>query len=122
MTTLEREVAVLEALTAYLAGSGTLSELEELTASSLFEFKIGDTGPLVDLVRQIELHLAEYTNHHLTASELNSRLMEMAHNYTLEVLLGETAQARQLTGTTSVTVGEAHLWSRSGTPRVVAFA
>lgn len=122
MTTLDRETAVLEALTAYLTGDGSLADLEDRTASILFDLSAGTTGPLSDLVRPIELFLAEHSGGDLSEAELRSHLSEMTHNYRLELILGDEPQTRQNADTTSITVGEARSWSRPGTPLAAAFA
>jgi len=122
LTTLDRETAVLEALTAYLAGAAPLSSLADRTATALFELAYGATGPLPELVRTIELRLAEYSGNDLSEEELRNHLLELTHDYSLELILDEDSQTRQRSGTTSVTVGEAHSWSRPGTPLAAAFA
>jgi hypothetical protein len=122
MTILERELAVLEALTAYRGGSGPLSALEEEAAAAVFELKFGTTDPLVDLLGAIELYLAEYTSGDITEDELRANLAGLAHNYYFEINLDGSPQTRQRADTTSVTVGEADSWSRPGTTLSVAFA
>ncbi len=122
MTTLDREVAPLEWLTSYVTGSLSLAELEDRTASALFELGGATTGPLAEQLQAIELHLAEYTNGHVDESELRRLLARMTHYLRVELVLDGDASVRLRTGTSSVTVGEADESSLSGTGFAAAFA
>lgn len=123
MSVLERQIEVLDRLVAYVEGRSSRQAFEDWLTPLTFEV-VGNGPPTLDeLIREIELHLAEFTSGHLSEQELRSELSPLLQTYHLEGFRigGEQSTVWQATGTTSVTVGAEPSWSRPGTPRAAAF-
>jgi hypothetical protein len=77
------ELEIHDRLSAFLAGEISLREFEDWFFSETWSIDTLDEPALLDLVYQIKLDWAEYTNGDYSLEEFRSMLRSLAEQYTI---------------------------------------
>lgn len=97
----ESELELHRQLARYLSGEISLNDFEDWFVPRSWNFHAGSTPSLQDIVSEIELLLAEYSNGHVVEEDLKQKLLPFATSYKVFYWLGD-APSSTIMSTSSV--------------------
>lgn len=84
----DSELEIRGQLARYLSNEISLDDFEDWFVPRSWNFDAASTPSLQDMVSEIELLLAEYSNGHITEEDLRQKFLPFATSYKISYLLG----------------------------------
>lgn len=91
------DIKIRQWLTRYLANEISLEQFENWFVPATWEIEKSGNSLATDLTHEIELRLSEFTNGHLTESELRKKLTPLAQRYSVKIVFGASSTSAYYT-------------------------